>query len=47
VEDSRRIRASALADRSPYNTTLSGSHAAALAMRAKAKGDLKVRALQG
>ena len=47
VEDSRSIRAIALADRIPYYTTLSGSHAAALAMRAKAKGDLKVRALQG
>ncbi|MDA9318599.1 carbamoyl-phosphate synthase large subunit [Octadecabacter sp.] len=47
VEDSRSIRAIALADRIPYYTTLSGSHAAALAMRAKANGDLKVRALQG
>ena len=47
VEDSRSIRAIALADRIPYYTTLSGSHAAALAMRAKVSGDLKVRALQG
>ncbi|MBT8412520.1 MAG: carbamoyl-phosphate synthase large subunit, partial [Octadecabacter sp.] len=47
VEDSRSIRAIALNDRIPYYTTLSGSHAAALAMKAKAKGDLKVRALQG
>ena len=47
VEDSRSIRAIALADRIPYYTTLSGSHAAALAMKAKAEGDVKVRALQG
>ncbi len=47
VDDSRSIRAVALNDRIPYYTTLSGSHAAALAMRAKVKGDLKVRALQG
>ncbi len=47
VEDSRSIRAVALNDRIPYYTTLSGSHAAALAMRAKVEGDVKVRALQG
>ena len=47
VEDSRSIRAIALADRIPYYTTLSGSHAAALAMKAKVEGDVKVRALQG
>ena len=47
VEDSRSIRAVALNDRIPYYTTLSGSHAAALAMKAKVKGDVKVRALQG
>ncbi|WP_375281292.1 carbamoyl-phosphate synthase large subunit [Pseudooctadecabacter sp.] len=47
VEDSRSIRAIALADRIPYYTTLSGSHAAALAIRAKVSGDVKVRALQG
>jgi carbamoyl-phosphate synthase large subunit len=47
VEDSRSIRAIALADRIPYYTTLSGSHAAALAMKAKVEGAVKVRALQG
>ena len=47
VEDSRSIRAIALADRIPYYTTLSGSHAAALAMKVKVEGDVKVRALQG
>ena len=47
VEDSRSIRAVALNDRIPYYTTLSGSHAAALAMKAKVEGDVKVRALQG
>ncbi|KPP86340.1 MAG: carbamoyl-phosphate synthase large subunit CarB [Rhodobacteraceae bacterium HLUCCA08] len=47
VEDSRSIRAVALADRIPYYTTAAGSHAAALAMKAKAQDDLRVRALQG
>ncbi|MEL6960546.1 MAG: carbamoyl-phosphate synthase large subunit [Pseudomonadota bacterium] len=47
VEDSRSIRAIALADRIPYYTTLAGSHAAALAMKAKVEGDVRVRALQG
>jgi len=47
VEDSRSIRAVALNDRIPYYTTLAGSHAAALAMKAKVEGDVKVRALQG
>jgi len=47
VEDSRSIRAVALADRIPYYTTLAGSHAAALAMKAKATDDVRVRALQG
>ncbi|MCF2905241.1 carbamoyl-phosphate synthase large subunit [Octadecabacter sp. CECT 8868] len=47
VEDSRSIRAVALNDRIPYYTTLSGSHAAALAMKAKVDGEVNVRALQG
>ena len=47
VEDSRSIRAVALADRIPYYTTLAGSHAAALAMKARVAGDVRVRALQG
>ncbi|SLN43527.1 carbamoyl-phosphate synthase large subunit [Pseudooctadecabacter jejudonensis] len=47
VEDSRSIRAIALADRIPYYTTLAGSHAAALAIKAKVEGDVRVRALQG
>ena len=47
VEDSRSIRAVALADRIPYYTTLAGSHAAALAMRELVGGEVGVRALQG
>ena len=47
VEDSRSIRAIALADRIPYYTTLAGSHAAALAMREMVGGEVGVRALQG
>ncbi|PVA06730.1 carbamoyl-phosphate synthase large subunit [Thalassorhabdomicrobium marinisediminis] len=47
IEDSRSIRAIALADRIPYYTTLAGSHAAALAMKEKVESDIRVRALQG
>jgi len=47
VEDSRSIRAVALADKIPYYTTLAGSHAAALAMTAKVSDEVRVRALQG
>ena len=47
VEDSRSMRNVALMDRIPYFTTLSGSHAAALAMQAREEGDIDVRALQG
>jgi carbamoyl-phosphate synthase large subunit len=47
VEDSRSIRAVALADKIPYYTTLAGSHAAALAMKAKVSDEVRVRALQG
>ncbi|WP_281985210.1 carbamoyl-phosphate synthase large subunit [Thalassorhabdomicrobium marinisediminis] len=47
IEDSRAIRAIALADRIPYYTTLAGSHAAALAMKEKVESDIRVRALQG
>ncbi|WP_084861392.1 carbamoyl-phosphate synthase large subunit [Salibaculum halophilum] len=47
VEDSRSIRAVALADKIPYYTTLAGSHAAALAMTAKVSDAVRVRALQG
>ena len=46
VEDSRSMRNVALMDRIPYYTTLAGSHAAALAMRARAEGDVEVRTLQ-
>ncbi len=46
VEDSRSMRGVALMDRIPYFTTLAGSHAAALAMQARAEGDLEVRSLQ-
>ncbi|SFH15946.1 carbamoyl-phosphate synthase large subunit [Palleronia marisminoris] len=47
VEDSRSIRAVALNDKIPYYTTLAGAHAAALAMQARQKGEIVVRALQG
>ncbi len=47
VEDSRSMRTVALYDKIPYYTTLSGSHAAALAMKAAREGELAVRSLQG
>ncbi|PHQ79256.1 MAG: hypothetical protein COB65_12880, partial [Thalassobium sp.] len=47
IEDSRSIRAVALYDRIPYYTTAAGSHAAALAMKARVEGEVGVRALQG
>ncbi len=46
VEDSRSMRSVALSDRIPYFTTLSGAHAAALAMQARAEGEVEVRSLQ-
>ncbi|MCB1328493.1 MAG: carbamoyl phosphate synthase large subunit, partial [Maritimibacter sp.] len=46
VEDSRSIRAVALYDKIPYFTTAAGSHAAALAMKAREEGEVEVRALQ-
>ncbi len=47
VEDSRAMRAAALAEKVPYFTTLAAAHAAAFAIRAREEGDLEVRALQG
>ena len=47
VEDSRSMRTVALYDKIPYYTTLAGSHAAALAMKAASEGELAVRSLQG
>ncbi|WP_299504005.1 carbamoyl-phosphate synthase large subunit [uncultured Roseobacter sp.] len=47
VEDSKSIRSIALYDKIPYFTTAAGSHAAALAIRAQADGDVGVKALQG
>ena len=47
VEDSKSIRAVALYDKIPYFTTAAGSHAAALAIREQAEGDVAVKALQG
>ncbi len=47
VEDSKSIRSVALYDRIPYFTTAAGSHAAALAIRAQADGDVGVKSLQG
>ncbi len=46
VEDSREIRAVALNDKIPYFTTAAASHSAALAMQARDKGEIEVRALQ-
>jgi carbamoyl-phosphate synthase large subunit len=46
VEDSRSMRNVALMDKIPYYTTLAGSHAAALAIKARDEGDLEVRSLQ-
>ena len=46
VEDSRSMRTVALYDKIPYYTTLAGSHAAALAMKAAREGELAVRSLQ-
>jgi carbamoyl-phosphate synthase large subunit len=47
IEDSRLMRNVALMDKIPYYTTLSGAHAAALAMKAMREGELGVRTLQG
>ena len=46
VEDSKAIRSTALYDKIPYFTTAAGSHAAALAIKAQAEGDVVVKALQ-
>ncbi|MGI3210688.1 carbamoyl-phosphate synthase large subunit [Roseovarius tibetensis] len=47
VEDSREIRSVALYDKIPYFTTLAGSHAAAMAIKAREEGPLDVLPLQG
>ncbi|WP_164658276.1 carbamoyl-phosphate synthase large subunit [Tropicibacter sp. Alg240-R139] len=47
VEDSKGIRSVALYDKIPYFTTAAGSHAAALAIKAQAEGDVEVKSLQG
>ncbi|WP_368344700.1 carbamoyl-phosphate synthase large subunit [Pelagovum sp. HNIBRBA483] len=47
VEDSRDIRSVALYDKIPYFTTAAASQAAALAMKARAEGEIRVRSLQG
>ena len=47
VEDSREIRSVALYDKIPYYTTAAGSHAAAMAIKARQEGDLTVMPLQG
>ncbi|MDA0962652.1 MAG: carbamoyl phosphate synthase large subunit, partial [Proteobacteria bacterium] len=47
VEDSKSIRSIALYDKIPYFTTAAGSHAAVLAIKAQAEGDVGVKALQG
>ncbi|WP_377190298.1 carbamoyl-phosphate synthase large subunit [Ruegeria meonggei] len=47
VEDSKSIRSIALYDKIPYYTTAAASHAAALAIKAQAEGDVEVKSLQG
>ncbi len=47
VEDSRSMRNVALMDKIPYYTTAAAAHAAALAMTARAEGEVGVRSLQG
>ena len=47
IADSRAIRALTLSGRIPYYTTAAGARAAALAMRDRLEGDLRVRSLQG
>ncbi len=47
VEDSKSIRTIALYDKIPYFTTAAGSHAAALAIKAQAEGNVGVKPLQG
>ncbi len=47
VEDSRAIRSIALYDKIPYFTTAAGAHAAALAIKSQAIGDISVKSLQG
>ena len=46
VEDSKSIRTVALMDKIPYFTTAAGAHAAALAIKAQAEGDVVVKSLQ-
>ncbi len=46
VEDSKSIRSIALYDKIPYFTTAAGSHAAALAIKAQAEGDVAVKSPQ-
>ncbi|MCR9126623.1 MAG: carbamoyl-phosphate synthase large subunit [Rhodobacteraceae bacterium] len=46
VEDSKGIRSVALYDKIPYFTTAAGAHAAALAIKAQAEGDVGVKPLQ-
>jgi carbamoyl-phosphate synthase large subunit len=47
VEDSKDMRSVALYDKIPYFTTAAASHAAALAIKAQAEGDVEVKSLQG
>ncbi len=46
VEDSKEIRKVALYDKIPYFTTAAASHAAAMAIKARAEGDIEVESLQ-
>ncbi|MDE4133952.1 carbamoyl-phosphate synthase large subunit [Phaeobacter sp. QD34_3] len=47
VEDSKEMRSVALYDKIPYFTTAAGAHAAALAIKAQAEGEVQVKSLQG
>ncbi len=47
VEDSKEMRSVALYGKIPYFTTAAGAHAAAMAIKAQAEGDVEVKSLQG
>ncbi len=47
VEDSKEMRSVALYDKIPYFTTAAAAHAAALAIKAQAEGEVQVKSLQG
>src|SRR5690606_6285760 len=46
IDDSRPMRTAALMEKVPYFTTLAGANAAAMAMKAQATDEIRVRTLQ-